>query len=322
MAVPPLPALTAAAQEGAAQTQASGNPWLWGGFLALVIVLLSIDLFFHKGDHTVSVRSALKWTAFWTSLALCFNGYVLYEFGQQKALEFLTGYLIELALSVDNIFVFIVIFQYFAVPPQFQHRVLFWGVLGAIIMRAILILAGAALLNRFDWVKYVFGAILIYTAAKILRGSDSEVHPERNPVVRLFRRVLPMTHDYEGSRFLVKVDGRTLATPLLLVVIAVEATDVVFALDSVPAIFAVTRDTLIVYTSNIFAILGLRNMFFLLAGIVPKFRYLKVGLGLVLAFVGFKLAASEWVHVPIGISLGAVATLLGGSVALSLVRKT
>ena len=316
-----LPTLLQHAAPAASDAASIGSPWFWTAFVALVIVLLSIDLFFHRGDHVVSVKSALRWTAFWVSLALAFNVYLYVEFGQQKGLEFLTGYLIEQALSIDNIFVFIVIFQFFAVPAQYQHRVLFWGVLGAIIMRAVLVLAGGALMSQFEWVKYVFGGILIYTAIRILRGHDAEVHPDQNPVVRLFRKFFPVTSDYHGSHFLAKIDGRTFATPLLLVVVAVEATDVVFALDSVPAIFAVTSDTLIVYTSNIFAILGLRNMFFLLAGILPRFRYLKYGLGLVLAFVGFKLAASEWFHVPIGLSLGVVAGLLGGSIFLSWVRK-
>lgn len=295
--------------------------WMWLGFLALVLASLGLDLFAHRREHVVTVPEALRWTLFWVTLALGFNAFIWWRDGHQRALEFLTGYLIEQALSVDNIFVFIVIFQYFAVPAQFQHRVLLWGVIGAIVMRLGLVFAGVTLLQAFDWVKYVFGGILVWTAFKVLRGGDGEVHPERNPVVRLARRLLPMTQDYRGSRFTVLEEGRRVATPLLLVVLTVEATDLVFALDSVPAVLAVTTDTLIVYTSNIFAILGLRNMFFLLAGIIPKFRYLKVGLGVVLAFVGLKLALSEFLHIPIGLSLAVVGGVLGSSVLLSLLRK-
>src|SRR5688500_16639468 len=241
-----------------------------------------------------------------------------FRFGSQPALEFLTGYLIEYALSVDNIFVFIVIFNYFAVPAAFQHRVLFWGILGAIGLRAAFILIGAALLQTFHWVIFVFGGFLVYTGFKILAHKGPQVHPERNPVVRFFRRLLPLTQSYHGQRFLVRLDGRRYATPLLLVLVMVEATDVVFAVDSIPAIFAGTRDPFLVFTSRIFAILGLRARYFLLASILERFRYLSVGIGLVLVFVGAKMLVSDFYHVPIGLSLAVVVILLAGSVIASL----
>jgi tellurite resistance protein TerC len=271
-----------------------GSPALWVGFTLFILAMLAVDLGLHRKAHVY----------FW--------------FGAQSAMEFLTGYLIEKALSVDNVFVFLVIFSYFAVPPRFQHRVLFWGVLGAIVLRAIFIALGAALLYHFHWILYLFGAFLVFTGIRLLREPEGHADPAQNPVVKLFRRFVPMAPDYEGQRFFVVREGKRLATPLLLVLVVVEATDVVFAVDSIPAIFAITRDPFIVYTSNIFAILGLRAMYFLLAGVIDRFHLLKVALGLVLAFVGTKMLISDFYKVPVGVSLGVVATLLLGSVIASL----
>ncbi len=298
-----------------------GSPMLWIGFNAVVVGLLVLDLWvFHRQAHEVKTKEALAWSIVWIALALLFNLAVGVWFGRDRALEFLTGYLIEKALSVDNLFVFLVIFSYFSVPAALQHRVLFWGIIGALVMRAVFIFAGAALLHTFHWVIFVFGGFLIFTGVKILAQKESEVHPEHNPVIKLFKRIIPMTANYDGARFTVVRDGRRLATPLLLVLLVVESTDVVFAVDSIPAIFAVTKDPFIVYTSNICAILGLRALYFLLAGVIGKFRYLKVGLGLVLAFVGVKMIVSEYYKIPIGLSLGVVAGLLGGSIIASLLR--
>jgi tellurite resistance protein TerC len=299
-----------------------GSPALWIGFTGFVLFMLALDLgVFHRNSHEVGVREALGWSAVWVGLALLFNLGVYHWFGPQKGLEFLTGYLIEKALSVDNIFVFLMLFSYFAVPAAYQHRVLFWGILGALVMRAIFIALGAALLARFHWVIYIFGALLVVTAVKMLRAGDHDIHPERNPIYRLFRRVVPAAEGYREDRFLVREGGRWLATPLLAVLVAVEATDLVFAVDSIPAIFAVTSDPFIVYTSNIFAILGLRAMFFLLAGVMHQFEYLKVGLALVLGFVGTKMLITEIYKIPVGVSLGVVAALLAGSIAASFVKR-
>jgi tellurite resistance protein TerC len=296
-----------------------GTPALWLGFTAFIVALLALDLgVFHRKAHTVGYREALGWSAVWVGLALAFNLLVYHWFGSERALEFLTGYLIEKALSVDNIFVFLMVFSYFAVPTAYQHRVLFWGILGALVMRAAFIVAGAALLQRFHWVIYVFGAFLVLTGVRLLRGAGEEVHPERNPVYRLFRRFVPAVDRYHGAAFTVIENGRRYATPLLLVVAVLEATDLVFALDSIPAIFAVTTDPFIVYTSNVFAILGLRALYFLLAGALGQFRFLKVGLGLVLCFVGAKMALVEVVKVPILFSLAVVAALLAGAIVASL----
>ena len=300
-------------------SESIGTPVLWGGFTLFVIAMLALDLgIFHRRAHAVGSREALGWSVFWISLAVLFNAAVWRWFGPARGMEFLTGYLIEKALSVDNIFVFLVIFSYFSVPAEYQHRVLFWGILGAIVSRVIFILAGAALLHTFHWVIYPLGGLLVYTGFKLLRALDYDVHPERNPALALVRRILPVTPDYQGQRFLVRIDGRLFATPLLLVLVVIEATDIVFAIDSIPAIFAVTDDPFIVYTSNIFAILGLRALFFLLADVMQRFHYLKVGLGLVLVFVGGKMVASDLYKIPTGISLGVVALLLAGSIVASL----
>jgi tellurite resistance protein TerC len=296
-----------------------GTPALWIGFTTFVVALLALDLgVFHRKAHVVGYKEALGWSVFWVSLALAFNFLVYRWFGSERALEFLTGYLIEKALSVDNIFVFLIIFSYFAVPAALQHRVLFWGILGALLMRAIFIVAGAALLQQFHWIIYVFGGFLLITGIRLVRDRGVEIHPERNPVYRLFSRFIPSVKDYRGPRFFVVENGRRYATPLFLVVVVVEATDVVFAVDSIPAIFAITTDPFIVYTSNIFAILGLRALYFLLAGAMSQFHLLKIALGLVLCFVGAKMLVADFYKIPVLVSLAVVATLLGSAVVGSL----
>ncbi|MEJ5370000.1 MAG: TerC family protein [Bryobacteraceae bacterium] len=295
-----------------------GTPLLWGAFTLLVLALLALDLgVFHRRVHVIGTREALLWSVFWICLALVFNIGVYFWFGKAHALEFFTGYVIEKALSVDNIFVFVVIFTYFAVPQELHHRVLFWGILGALVLRAAFILAGAALIQTFHWVIYVFGAFLIFTGVKLFLDRGSEVHPEQNPLYRLFRRFVRSVDGYRGAHFIVTENGVRYATPLLLVLVCIEATDVVFALDSIPAIFAVTRDPFIVYTSNIFAILGLRALYFLLAGIIPKFRYLRIGLAIVLVFVGIKMVIEGIYKIPIVLSLAFILTVLTLSVLLS-----
>ncbi len=298
-----------------------GTPAQWAAFLALVVAMLAFDLgVVHRKEHTVGLREAVFWSVVWTVVALAFNGWVYYEFGPQLGLEFLTGYVIERSLSFDNIFVFIVIFNYFAVPREHQHRVLFWGILGALISRGIFVVMGAALIARFEWLILVFGAFLVYTGFKILRQHDAEIHPEKNPMVLLFQRFVPLTAQYHGKHFFVRQAGRLVATPLMLVLVVVEATDVVFAVDSIPAVFGVTRDPFIVFTSNIFAILGLRALYFLLAGLMHKFRYLSYGLGLVLVFVGVKMLIHEWIEIPTWLSLGLVILILAVSMVVSLLR--
>ncbi len=297
--------------------------WLWVGFNAFVVAMLLLDLLvFHRTAHEIRTREAATWTVFWIALALVFNYGVYHFMGPQTGLEFLTGYLIEKALSVDNIFVFVLIFSYFNVPLKYQHRVLFWGILGALIMRGTMILAGAALINRFHWVMYVFGAFLVITGIRMALQTDDSIEPESNPILKLVRRVLPVTGQYHGQHFFVreKVGARvrTVATPLFVVLILVETTDLIFAVDSIPAIFAITTDPFIVYTSNIFAILGLRALYFLLAGVIHKFHYLKLGLSIVLVFVGTKMLLEDVLHIPIGISLGVVAGVLALSVIASL----
>ncbi len=296
-----------------------GSPLLWGVFAAFVILVMVLDLgVFHRRAHTVGMKEAGAWVFVWVSLAIVFNLGVWFYFGSGKALEFLTGYLIELSLSVDNLFVFIAIFSYFAVPTSLYHRVLFWGIVGAIVMRAAVIGVGVALVDRFQFVLYVFGAILIWTAYKLVFSKQEGVHPERNPVVKLFRKFFPVTDSYEGSRLFLRRNGRLWATPLVIVLLVVETTDLVFALDSIPAIFGVTTDPFIIYTSNVFAILGLRALFFLLAGFITYFRFLRYGLAAVLAFIGCKLLIMKWVHMPTGVSLAVVGSLLALSVIASI----
>lgn len=298
-----------------------GTPTLWVSFTLFVLALLAIDLgVFHRQAHAISLREAFLWSMVWIGLALLFNVGVYVWFGAERGLEFLTGYLIEKALSVDNIFVFAVLFSYFAVPAAYQHRVLFWGILGALVMRAVFIVTGAALLQQFHWVMYVFGGFLVLTGIKLFLQQDAEIHPERNPLFRLFTRLVPAVPDYHGAHFFIVKAGRWYATPLLLVLASVEVTDVIFAVDSIPAIFAVTSDPFIVYTSNIFAILGLRALYFLLAGVMDRFHYLRIGLALVLVFVGSKMLITDVYKVPIAVSLTVVAALIGAAIAASLLR--
>jgi tellurite resistance protein TerC len=323
----------------------------WVGFCIFILVMLAIDLgLFNRKPHEISYRNAAVWSVVWVALALLFAGLLFGPLGwelfgaarHQKGLEFLAGYLIELSLSVDNLFVFLLIFSYFKVPPKYQHRVLYWGVLGALVMRVAMILAGTALLDRFFWIIYIFGAFLIYTGLQMLRGGETVVEPEENLAVRFIARYVPITRHYERRKFFTVIDGKRVGTLLLLVLIVVEVTDLVFAVDSIPAIFGVTTDRFIVYTSNVFAILGLRTFYFLLAGVVEKFHYLKVGLGIVLSFIGVKMLLPlltallatgfyalgykapgdivRGVHdIPIGIALGVVAAVLLASVGASLI---
>ncbi|HEX8706631.1 MAG TPA: TerC family protein [Pyrinomonadaceae bacterium] len=316
--------------------------WLWAGFAAFILLMLSLDLgLFNRKAHTVTYKESVIWSSVWVTLALLFSGLVFWHLGQQKGTEFLAGYLIELSLSVDNLFVFLLIFSYFKVPAIYQHRVLFWGVLGALVMRITMIFLGTALIRQFGWIIYIFGAFLVYTGIKMFRQEETDVHPEQNPVVRLVTRFVPITRHYDGEKFFTVENGRRTGTLMLLVLVIVEVTDLVFAVDSIPAIFGVTTDTFIIYTSNVFAILGLRSLYFLLAGVVEKFHYLKLGLAIVLSFIGFKMllpllakgvayalnaagasaAAAEvehFNHIPIGIALGIVAAVLIGSVVASL----
>ena len=296
--------------------------WLWVGFNVFVLAMLAIDLgVFHRKSHVVTFKESMSWTVVWVTLALVFNVGVWHFAGPQKGLEFFTGYVIEKSLSVDNVFVFALLFSYFAVPPLYQHKVLFWGILGALIMRAVMIVGGAALITKFSWIIYIFGAFLILTGIKMIVKRDEEMHPERNPVVKWFKRLMPVTSDYRGDKFFVRENGIRMATPLFVVLLLVEITDVIFAVDSIPAIFAVTTDPFIVYTSNVFAILGLRSLYFALAGVMDKFHYLKIGLGVVLTFVGVKmlLAHSPW-KLDTLLSLGVIVLILAVSMVMSLLR--
>jgi tellurite resistance protein TerC len=298
-----------------------GSPLAWAGFLVFVLAMLAVDLgLFHRKSHEVSLKEAAAWTVVWVALAGLFNLGVYAWLGPERALEFTTGYVIEKALAVDNIFVFVVIFSAFAVPKVYQHKVLFWGVLGALVLRAAFILAGSAFVQRFHWAIYVFGGILAITGIKLLLQRSSEVHPENNPVVKAFQRIFPVDTSFSGGQFTVVRFGRRHATPLLLALVAVEVSDLIFAVDSIPAIFAVARDPFIVFTSNIFAILGLRSIFFLLQGVIAKFAYLKVGLSAVLIFVGGKMLLSDLYHVPIGASLAVIAGILTVSIVASLLK--
>jgi tellurite resistance protein TerC len=298
--------------------QSIGSPSLWAGFIAFVLVMLALDLgVFHRRAHEVSLKEAGVWSAVWVFLAALFNVGVYLGFGPDRALEFTTGYLLEKALAIDNLFVFVVIFSAFAVPARLQQRVLLWGVLGALVMRAVFILVGGAFLQRFHWGIYLFGAVLAITGIKLLFQRNHEIHPERNPLVRAFQKVFPVTHEFAGDRFTVVKSGRRYATPLFLAMVAIEVSDLIFAVDSIPAIFAVTEDPFIVFTSNIFAILGLRSLYFLLAGVITKFAYLNVGLALVLIFVGAKMLLMDVYKLPIVVSLGVIATILSASIAIS-----
>ena len=313
--------------------------WLWVGFNLFVVAMLALDLgVFHREAHEVSVKEAAVWSAVWISLSLVFN-LLLYLFwerlmpasaysGGEAGLAFLTGYLIEKALSVDNIFVFVLIFSYFAVPAKYQHRVLFWGIIGALLMRAAMIFAGAALIKEFHWIIWIFGAFLIFTGIRMATSKEEKLEPDKNPLIRLFKRFMPVSEQYDGQKFFTRKNGILMATPLFLVLLMVETTDLIFAVDSIPAIFAVTQDPFIIYTSNVFAILGLRSLYFVLAGVMHKFHYLKLGLSVVLVFVGMKMLLPDASNlllgvsykIPTAVSLGIVGGVIAVAVIASLIR--
>jgi TerC family integral membrane protein len=301
----------------------SHEPAVWLGFTALVLVLLAVDLgVLNRRAHVLSFKEAVGWSVGAIAFAMAFGVFVLLREGGRAALEYYTGYLVELSLSVDNLFVFILIFSYFGVPAEARPKVLHWGILGAIVMRFIMIGLGALLLQRFEWITWVFGGILIYTGIRMWTQESERIEPEKNPIVRLARRVLPFSPSYDGSRFVTRrLDGRWVATPLVLVLLVVEWSDLIFAIDSIPAVFAVTRDPFLVFSSNVFAILGLRALFFVLAGMMDTFSYLKPGVALILVFVGLKMALSHWIHLPIGLSLGVIVGTLVAAVGLSLWRR-
>ena len=295
---------------------------LWAIFGVVVAVVLVLDLgVFHRKAHAIKFREALLWSGVWVGLALAYTGLVwwLHPKGAPKALEFLTAYLVEESLSVDNLFVFLLIFSYFAVPSQYQHNCLFWGILGAMVFRAVFIVGGVALIQTFHWFLYVFGAILIVSGAKMAVQNDRTIAPEKNTVLKLFRRFVPVATDYAGTKFFLRRDGRLLATPLFVVLLVLETTDIVFATDSIPAVLGITRDTFVVYTSNVFAIVGLRALYFVLAGAMELFHHLRFGLSAVLVFIGAKMLLSRWCEIPVGIALSVVAGLLILSLIASLV---
>ncbi|MFM7429059.1 MAG: TerC family protein [Flammeovirgaceae bacterium] len=289
---------------------------LWVTFNAFVVAMLAIDLgIFHRKSHEVGVKEALTWTCVWITLAMLFNLFTYYYFDKVKALEFFTGYLIEKSLSIDNIFVIILIFSYFKVPKAYQHKVLFWGILGALVMRFIFILSGVELIHRFHWLIYIFGGFLIITGVRMLTSGDQKIEPDKNPLIKLAKKIMPITTAFEGDKFFVKRNARTWATPLFLVVILIETTDLIFAVDSIPAILAISDDTFIIYTSNVFALLGLRSLYFALAGIEQYFKYLKFGLSAILVFVGIKMCIVDWFKIPIEISL----IVIGFTLAIAMI---
>ena len=295
------------------------SPMAWGLFLIGLAALLLLDLFvLHKDAHVISVREAAVTSAMWVALGIGFTFVVWGWLGGTAASQYITGYVIEKSLSVDNVFVWAVIFGYFSVPKEYQHRVLFWGIFGALILRAIFVFAGVALLSRFEWLLFVFGAFLLFTGVKVAKGSEHEIHPENNPVIKLVRRIVPVSADYDGQKLFTRATGRRLATPLFVVLVLIEATDVVFAVDSVPAILAISRDQFIVFSSNALAILGLRSLYFLLASAEDKLVHLNKGLGLILVFVGVKMVASHWYHLPTVLSLVFIAVVLAVTVVWSL----
>ena len=295
---------------------------LWTAFNAFVLGMLALDLgVFHRKSHEVSVKEALTWTSVWIALAMLFNLFIYYYFDKEKAVEFFTGYLIEKSLSIDNIFVIIMIFSYFKVPTAYQHKVLFWGILGALVMRVIFILVGVELIHRFHWLIYIFGGFLVFTGIKMLSSNGAKFDPEKNPLVKLARKIFPFTSNFEGDKFFVRRNSALWATPLFLVVILIEATDLIFAVDSIPAILAISDDSFIVYTSNVFAILGLRSLYFVLAGIEKYFRYLKYGLSTILIFVGVKMCITDLYKIPVDLSLIIVAFVLVISMLASVVSQ-
>jgi tellurite resistance protein TerC len=294
--------------------------YFWIGFNVFVALMLLLDLgVLHRNSRVMSMKEAFAWSVFWIGLAGGFAVFVYFWHGGRSALEFITGYVVEESMSVDNLFVFLVLFQYFRVPKEHQYKVLFWGIIGALVLRLTFILVGVSILQRFEFVIYFFGALLIYSGYKLFSEQEREVHPEKNPVLKLFRRRFPVTENYEGDKFFIERDGRRFATPLFLVLLVVETTDVVFAIDSIPAILAITRDAFIVYTSNVFAILGLRALYFALSGLMTLFHYLNYGLALILMFVGAKMLASHFFDVPVTITLGVIAGILAISIGASLI---
>ncbi|MBL7835751.1 MAG: TerC family protein [Cyclobacteriaceae bacterium] len=295
---------------------------LWLCFNLFVVTMLVLDLgVFHRKSHKVTVKEALVWTGVWIGLAFIFNTFIYYYFGPDKAYEFLTGYLIEKSLSVDNIFVFIMIFSFFSVPESLQHKVLFWGIAGALVMRVILILVGVELIHQFHWLIYIFGAFLIFTGVRFFKQDEVAINPENNAVVKLVRKIIPVTPDFVGNSFFTRVSGKLFATPLFVVMILIEVSDLIFAVDSIPAILAISDDSFIVYTSNVFAILGLRSLYFALAGIEKYFIYLKYGLAVVLIFIGVKMCIADLYHIPIEISLSFIVLTLGATMFFSMVLK-
>lgn len=296
--------------------------WNWLAFAALVLALLATDLvLFHRDPRPIDLRRSLKATAGWIALATTFGLLILFTLGTQPALEFCTGYLVELSLSVDNVFVFAVLLRYFAVPERAQFPALFWGIMGALVLRGVFIFTGIALINRFHWLIYIFGAILIYTGIKLLRGGEEKVEPDKNPLVRLTRKFIPITPEFHGGSFFIRQNGRSVGTPLLLVLIALGTTDLVFAIDSIPAILAITRDPFIVVTSNAFAVLGLRALYFAIAGLLKLFAYLNIGLAVILAFIGTKMLISGYIHLPIPLTLGFVISVLAISIFASILKN-
>ena len=294
----------------------------WIGFHVFILFMLALDLgLVRRKAREVSLKEALAWSAVWISLAMVFNGFIYYWLGSEKALSFLAGYLIEKSLSVDNLFVFLLVFSYFKVPPLYQHKILFWGILGALFMRAIFIIAGITLISYFHFVIYIFGAFLIFTGIKLVTSKDDDIEPENNPVLKVFRKFIPIKTEYGVGKFLVKENGKWFATQMFVVLIVVETTDVIFAVDSIPAILAITPDPFIVYTSNIMAILGLRSLYFALSGIMGMFHYLSYGLCLILVFIGVKMLISDFYKIPIAIALGVIAGVLTISIILSIAFK-
>jgi tellurite resistance protein TerC len=298
------------------------TPWHWAGFLLCVLIFLALDLgVFHRQSHVVKFSEALAWTGVWFALAMLFGLVIapalVSDWQLKQTVEFITGYIIELSLSMDNVFVIALIFAHFAIPPRYQHRVLFWGILGALLMRGLMIWLGVELINRFEWLLMALGAFLVFSGLKMVFTRDKESDPEKNIAVRIIRKIFPVSTEYDGQKFLTRLNGRVALTPLALVLVLVETTDLIFALDSIPAIFAVTRDAFIVFTSNVFAILGLRSLYFVLAGAIQYFRYLKIGLSIVLVFIGLKMLLMEYLHIPTPVSLGVIVLVIAGSILLS-----
>jgi len=298
---------------------------LWIAYIVFILIMLGVDLcVFNKEAHKITIKESLTWTFIWIALSIIFGAGIYYFMGHQQGIDYFTGYLIEKSLSMDNIFVFLLIFKYFGVKPQFQHEVLFYGILGALIMRFLFIIAGVTLLNHFAWTIYIFGAFLLYTGIKMAMEKDKEVHPEKNPVLKLLRQMLPITHDFHGDKFLIKKNKKLIATPLLVLLVVIETTDVIFAVDSIPAILGITRDTFIVFSSNVFAILGLRALYFTLAGIMEKFHLLHYGLSGILVFIGIKMLIEDFIHIHTEVSLIVIAVFLTASIIASLIfpKKT